>query len=79
MRFENKLTLKEISLFGMVLKLNVISVIESLNVKISEQTFCPSRSPQSVIRLPLSIRLGENLGRSVFQDPLKVIVKCLLG
>ena len=42
----------------MILKLNVISVIESLNVKISEQTFCPSRSPQCVIRLPLLIRLA---------------------
>ena len=33
MRFKNRLRFKEISLFGMVLKLNVISVIESLNVK----------------------------------------------
>ena len=58
MRFKNKLTFKETSLFGIVLKLNIISVIESLNVKISEQTFCPSRSPECVIRLPLLIRLA---------------------
>ena len=68
MRFKNKLTFKEISLFGMVLKLNVISVIESLNVKISEQTYHYQ-----------FFDLLLNLGRSTFQDPLEVIVKCLLG